>query len=258
MIEYESKKLYKVLKGNLSFHGGDFEYSLPRKRGRGWKPGNWHEVEGFVKACHNGYHLTTSPFDWFDWGATIYEAEGEGDQSMGAFDSDKIAFRRARLLRPAPVPAFVARVSEFMDTLKTFPKKPDGKPNPKWELHPSYSAAHVALSMFSLSRLEDRRLRFNAEVMNAADQFLTPWENAWRQAAEVSINQALYHTPRRCGASGALYARCNLILPANPSPLSDETRAAVDGYWEVWQKGYIFVGQNPDTGALIVYANELD
>ncbi|MFX1501827.1 MAG: pentapeptide repeat-containing protein [Promethearchaeota archaeon] len=86
-------KLYKVLKGNRSCHGGNFEWSLPE----GDKPGDWTPIIEDVIMCCRGYHLTTHYAHWSDGGnISIYEAEGD----VVAFNGyDKVVCTRARLLR---------------------------------------------------------------------------------------------------------------------------------------------------------------
>lgn len=44
-------KLYKVLQGNESCHGGYFKWSLPE--------GDWTPIIENVEMCNKGYHLTT-------------------------------------------------------------------------------------------------------------------------------------------------------------------------------------------------------
>lgn len=99
----EHRPLYKVLKDGRSAHGGDLAWALPAPRdGGGFEPGAWHEVGGELVLCRHGLHLTTDPWGrWMVWGGTVYEAAAEG---IEAWDADKCVARRARLLRPAPVP----------------------------------------------------------------------------------------------------------------------------------------------------------
>lgn len=90
---------YKVLTAEgRSFHGGDMQYSLPVQDGEAWTPGDWHEVEGALRVCGNGIHLTRDPAAWWgEEGCRCFVAEYEGDFVTDG--GDKIAVRRARLLR---------------------------------------------------------------------------------------------------------------------------------------------------------------
>lgn len=55
MMKHTSEtKLYKVLKDGVSYNGGNMAWSLPTKRGRGYQPGAWHEVEGCRVGCGEG------------------------------------------------------------------------------------------------------------------------------------------------------------------------------------------------------------
>lgn len=85
--------LYKVLVDGMSVHGGDLEWSLPKDG----KPGEWHEVEGEVVVCKNGLHLTSNPQVWWKEKAEVYLVEAEG--VVGALTDDKVAAKRARLMR---------------------------------------------------------------------------------------------------------------------------------------------------------------
>ena len=71
---------YKVLDAQgRSQHGGNLQWSLPtQKKDGSWKPGKWHYVEGIVKVCSNGLHLTTEPYNWYTKDCVCYAAEGRG------------------------------------------------------------------------------------------------------------------------------------------------------------------------------------
>lgn len=139
----EQLKLYKVLTAEgESMHGGSLKWSLPRKRGKGYTPGKWHETDGEIAVCSNGLHLTTQPGKWWKWNATVWEAQGDGECDT---DGDKIAFRRARLLKPAQEPAYISKAKEFIATIpsvKWF--TPDSPPDPTWKVFATRAAARAA------------------------------------------------------------------------------------------------------------------
>jgi hypothetical protein len=90
---------YKVLVNGKSCHGGSLEWSLPKDNGDGTHtPGAWHEVEGRLSLCNNGLHVTNKPAKWWATGATAYLCE-VGEERTEA-ETDKIAVRRCRLLKP--------------------------------------------------------------------------------------------------------------------------------------------------------------
>jgi hypothetical protein len=93
---FNGKKLYKVIRGGQSYHGGGFTWSLPK----GDEPGDWHEHEGPLVLCQSGLHLTWDAPAWWEPGAEVYEvdAEGLGDSRD---DGAKVVARRVRLLRIA-------------------------------------------------------------------------------------------------------------------------------------------------------------
>jgi hypothetical protein len=94
-------KLYKVLVGGKSCHGGSFEWDLPKKG----KPGKWHEIAAGVALvlCSSGFHLTDADGlpHWWEDGAKVYEVEVDGE-SVGdvAKEKDrKVCARRVRIVR---------------------------------------------------------------------------------------------------------------------------------------------------------------
>ena len=101
VTEWKGKRLYKVLVGGKSCHGGDMEWSLPVQQPDGsWTPGAWHEVEGEIAMCSRGLHLTWEPIRWAKEGIDVHEVEAEcvvGPE--GDDDGCKVVARRCRLTR---------------------------------------------------------------------------------------------------------------------------------------------------------------
>jgi hypothetical protein len=89
-----TQRLFKVLVDGRSCHGGDMQWSLPTA-----KPGAWHEVDGPLKMCERGIHLTTDPARWWRPGCEVFECEAEGVEGDGSIDDRKVVVRRARLVR---------------------------------------------------------------------------------------------------------------------------------------------------------------
>ena len=100
-LTYQSRPVFKVLGANgESIHGGSLTWSLPVVDGDTVTPGQWHEVVGEIACCSNGLHLTTAPARWWQSDARLFVVEYEGDtDTEGGADDDKIAVRRARLVR---------------------------------------------------------------------------------------------------------------------------------------------------------------
>jgi len=91
-------QLYKILVAGRSCHSGDLQWSTPQDGA----PGEWHQVDGELRKCEWGIHLTDDPARWWKPGCTVYVAEGEG--IVGSCDDDlsrKVVCRRARLIRAA-------------------------------------------------------------------------------------------------------------------------------------------------------------
>lgn len=97
-MKSQKPKLYKVLKDGKSIHGGHFMWSLPTKGKDGrWKPGKWHSIDGPIRMCHNGFHLTKDPAIWYDrHGCEVYVAEVSGKviRRGGKIAAAKVRLRR--------------------------------------------------------------------------------------------------------------------------------------------------------------------
>lgn len=100
---------YKVLVAGASPQEKGFKWSLPVKQADGsWTPGEWHEVDGQLGLCHNGFHLTAIPHYWHDQYFNKQNEDllevwvAEWDKEM-VVDSEgtKVCVRKARLVRPA-------------------------------------------------------------------------------------------------------------------------------------------------------------
>lgn len=91
---------YKVLDlDGKSCQGGTLTWSLPRQEKTGeWKPGKWHEVDGELRQCSNGLHLTNEPEQRGSaYRETLYLAEVDGE-TVGPF-RDELVCRKVRLVR---------------------------------------------------------------------------------------------------------------------------------------------------------------
>lgn len=88
---------YKTLIAGRSFHGGEFEYSLPKNG----KPGKWHKHKGELMMCMSGFHVTSEPGNWWDKRAKCYEVEYRGE-ALTELNSDKICVAEVRLVREVP------------------------------------------------------------------------------------------------------------------------------------------------------------
>jgi len=206
-------KLFKVLENGRSCHGGNLKWDLPTRDDQGnWTPGRWHGVRGDIDVCSRGLHLTTQPGKWMTWNSTVYEAEGAGQSDQ---DDDKIAFRRARLLRPAAVPDWWVKAHEFVAGLKDVPFfRPDGRPLPDWELFtaPTWSAARTAAG--TAARHAARHAAGTAAWDAAWD---AAWAAAWAaaraaarhaagDAAGTAARAAARHAARHAAGTAAWHA----------------------------------------------------
>ena len=229
-------KLYKVLDSeNHSTHGGSLTWSVPTRKDDGtFTPGEWHEVAGEVRACERGLHLTNNPMHWPKIGMRVYEAEGDGaSDTDGGNYRHKIAFQRARLIRPADdaVPEHWRKVEAFVVELPTLPwMQPDGNPDPAWQLFPTRDAARDAA--WGAAGEAARGAAGEAARGAALDAARgAAWDAAW-------------------GAAGgaALWAR---VLVCEGLPISQQHVDHAEARMNVWRKGYgLYCDVN---GVLYVY-----
>ena len=97
---------YKTLVNGRSFHGGEFEYSLPKNG----KPGKWHKITKPLLMCEVGFHVTSEPANWWHKDAQCYLVEYRGEV-IKETGSNKICVAEVRLVRevdPADVQIFYA------------------------------------------------------------------------------------------------------------------------------------------------------
>ncbi len=192
------QKLYKILaKDGQSVHGGSLKWSLPTKEGDGWKPGEWHEVAPPVSVCSRGLHLITEAglMRWYKLNTVIFEAEGAGAESK---DTEKIAFERARLLKPAEVqmPVYWKKAIGFIEhEIPDIPwLKPDGRPNPEWKYFPAKTwdaardAARAAV-WSAWAAVWDAARDAALSAWAAGD---AAWDAVWDAAGDAKLQSVIY------------------------------------------------------------------
>jgi hypothetical protein len=218
----ETQTLYKVLVGGQSCHGGSLKWSLPQRAEDGsYTPGDWHRVSGDLTICERGIHLTTTPYQsWWKWDADLYEAEAEG---IAAWDGDKCVCRAARLLRPAPVPAWWQACRDIVATIpQTEWFQHVQPPDPAWRVFPTRAAAGAAAGDAAWAAA-------GAAARDAAG------DAAWA-AAGAAARDAAWDAAWAAAGDAALYVlACGICADL---PLADAHRQHADARWRVWQAGY--------------------
>ena len=133
------QKLFKILVNGKSCHGGNLKWSLPIKKNGKWIAGKWHKVDGDLRICEKGIHLTTKRFNWYKWGCSVYEAEAK---DIISWEDDKCVAREVRLLKEVKHPKWWTDCEDWVKTLKDIAwMKPDGKPKKEWKLFKTRDAA---------------------------------------------------------------------------------------------------------------------
>ena len=209
------KKLYKILVGGKSCHRGNMKWSLPK----GKKPGTWQTVEGDLKICEKGLHLTTERFKWYKWGCEVYEAEAK---DIISWEADKCVARSVRLVKKIPHPKWWTDTEGWIATLKDIAwLKPDGRPKKEWKVFPTRDAAWAA-------------------AWDAARD--AAWAAAWaaardaaRDAAGDAAGAAAWDAAGDAARAAALYARGIIVSDLK---IESKHRTHIKARMEVWQKGY--------------------
>ena len=215
---------YKILsQDGHSINGGNLQWSLPRKDGRKWIPGEWHEFVGELRPCKSGLHLTIDPWNtWYRWDARVFVAEHGGEC---VDHGDKIVCRKARLLRELRCPRWLSEAGRFVASIGGIPYyRPDGKPLKGWKVFtaPAWDAAWAAA-------------RAAARDAAGAAARAAAWDAAWDAAGDAA-------------GDAALLVQCLIVAdridPKHLNHAKDRMR--------VWQKGYWLLCDV--AGVLYVYA----
>ena len=208
---------YKVLTSNGRSTFQDYQWPLPHDG----QAGAWVDAHdpGPLELCGNGIHVTSWGGVWANWIVTngvIYRVEIEGD-TVGDIDDvekeRKIAARRARLTRVvtrAECPDWWQETQAFIDELPVLPwLRPDGNPDPTWQLFPTWSAARSA-------------------ARSAAESA------AW-SAARSAARSAAWGAARSAARSAVLTTTALICSDLSLAPEHlDYTTARMN----VWRKGY--------------------
>jgi hypothetical protein len=167
--------LYKILESGKSCHGGNLEWSLPKKDGKKWIPGDWHEVKGNIEMCKSGIHLTDKPHKWYTWKCELFEAEADGVLDGGGDDA-KCVCRKARLIKPVPHPDWWIKCHEFVEkeisAITWF--QPDGKPIKQWKLYEEKTLAAAWDAAWAAARAAAWAATLYVRMLIASDLKLDP------------------------------------------------------------------------------------
>jgi hypothetical protein len=210
-----------VLVDGKSNYGGNLEWDLPKNG----KPGKWHSVKGKISQCNNGLHLTTKPYEWFQWKCDIYIAEGKGS-SEG--DEAKTAFRSARLIKKTNKPKWLKDAETFVDSIKKVKWFSNGK-LPKTKKIKMFTTRDVA-----------RDAARNAARDAAGDVVGNAARNAARDAAGDVVGNAArdvaWDVAGDVAGNAARDAR--LMAQCLIAELTGAHLAHSKLRWSIWESGY--------------------
>lgn len=241
--------LYKVLENGRSCFGGQMKWSLPRRNGSGWIPGEWHEAAGPLHPCKRGIHLTSDPLRWwYIWNCEVYLAEFSGDHIDAG---DKIVVRKARLLEPKAHPQWWLDAHQFVDSLKGIPCLQASQPlDTQWRHHasrkaawesawktarntPGNTAGDAALETArNIARLAGRQAAANAALEVAGN---AAWKVAWNAAGDPTWDYA------REVAEDATWDAAAFVLAmhiCDGLELADQHKRHLAARMDVWRRGY--------------------
>ena len=222
-------KLYKVLVDGKSCHGGEMEWSLPQKKAGRWVAGDWHAVDGDIKICERGLHLTTQPEKWLKVGCTTYLAEAK---DIVEEKEDKVVARSARLLSPVPNPKWWDDAEKFIkEEIPNIPYfNPDGKPKKEWRVFPNRAAALDAALDAAMDAAWDAASDAARDATRDA-----AWDAAWDAARDSALGAARDAT-RDAAWDAALFVAAEYICRG--TKLARKHREHARKRMEVWRKGY--------------------
>lgn len=247
-------KLYKILHGDSSCHGGTHTWSLPVQLPDGsWEPGQWHEItEKTVSLCKSGFHLTRKPYEWYIWGCTRYEAEGAGESKIGI---DKAAFQRARLLRPVQHPQWWLNAVAFVESLGSFRLfESENEPLPQWRVFKSHDGAQIRAEREGWRRDKASEAATDAALDAARGAARgaarSAARDAARNAARSAARNATWDTTRYPERIAARRAAWDADLLAGALVAEKGVRYA-RSRWAVWAAGFGLYGDV--NGTLYVY-----
>ncbi len=241
-------RLYKVLMGDKSFHGGEFTWSLPTEVDGGFMPGEWHEVDGEPQLCEHGFHLTRSPHMWYCLGSSIYEAERSGRTIIGI---SKVVTTRVRLLRPVIMPVWcdqIAALANRLDDIRKLGFQEGFQPNWILENRPSpifnaFADRPIVANMLGPGFVLDEigcfmDLRIHHTLWEAIFQRVARHlhESAPYLIRHVEDESALRHHVFK---HTWIYAMSEYIFP-NAKSL-DPYRQRIREYFDAFTKGYVVI-----------------
>jgi hypothetical protein len=272
-----NKNFYKILSPDgQSVHGGSLRWDLPKCKGRGWLPGDWHSVKPPIEVCSRGLHLVTQSglVEWYKPATQVFLAEGAGAESRHA---EKIAFERARLIRPVrpQYPVYFQKAIKFIE--QEIPQvpwfEPDGLPLPSWELYraDSWDAAEDAAwavagdaawdaarnaawavaedAAWAVARNAARTVAWNAAWDAARNAAWDAARNAARAVAEDAARAVAGNAAWDAARDAELMA---IVHICHGLKLEKIHREHIRSRWQVWRKGYAVLCDV--NGVLYVYA----
>ena len=265
--------LYKVLgQDGKAIHGGLLDWSLPVKKGRAWKPGKWHKVEPPIECCRTGLHLVEEDgiYSWYKPYCKVFEAEGAGAESR---EGNKIAFERARLIRPARIkqPEYWKKAIGFIERdIPLVPWcNPQGEPDPSWKLFEASSLAAAGAAAWAAAgdaagdaardaAWDAAGAAAGAAVWAAARAAagvaagdaarFAAWAAAGAAAWDAAWDAAMFAAGDAARDAG-LYAQ---MLICDGLPLDQKHIDHIKARWDVWKRGYCLLCDV--SGVLYVYA----
>ena len=247
---------YKILsQDGHSINGGNLQWSLPRKDGRKWIPGEWHEFVGELRPCKSGLHLTIDPWNtWYRWGARVFVAEHGGE----CIDhGDKIVCRKARLLRELRCPRWLSEAGRFVASIGGIPYyRPDGKPLKGWKVFtaPAWDAAWDAARAAAWATAGYAAWDAAGDAAGDAAR-AAAWAAAWAAAraaawaaARAAAGDAAGDAAWDAAGDAALLAQCLIVADRIDRKHLNHAKDRM----RVWQKGYCLLCDV--AGVLYVYA----
>jgi hypothetical protein len=275
------EKIYKVLRSDgASPSATQYTWSLPIKNGRTWTPGKWHNIEGDMQECYNGLHVTTDPRRWLEeYRRTrtsqskyvVYEVEIKGKKLNGPSTiGQKYCCEKVRLLKLAtrlPLSPGQKQYNDIRRRMDLVDITKPSRPLKKWE---------VITDIYAVLALMQHSPAWSRELYDARTNTLSHNYNYKSHSFAHTPIEKLKGLHMRtliggeCGPYTAYNQYSDLIKGqlnkcitdyctyAGMNVYSRDVQSKWDDYFEVWERGYIYVGYNHNTNTPMVAKYNFD
>lgn len=220
-------KLYKVLHDGKSCNGGSFTWNT--QGGVNYLPDK--HMSKPLSHCSVGFHLTTDWRQWYGFGRDVYTATPYLGQILVKYEKyDKIYDNK-------------------VVTNSVVLSQKNAGPLAKLLKHFYDNVVEVCKSQNSLKKSNAKKIPPEGSVQSDFFSIL-PFPGCFVTAGGHWMEHCKYNN------KDSMARTINFILAklvkAHDSSITDKERQAVHDVWNLWKKGWVVLGVNPNTGKYVV------